>query len=77
MKMTATIYDDSDTAIEITGDFYPGKKGRRDEFGVALEPDDAPDMEILDAVDQYGTTRSLSKTEESAAMDALWESFAG
>lgn len=75
MKTTATIYDDSDTRIEIIGEFFPGMKGRRDEFGVPLEPDDEPDMEILDAVDQYGTTRNLSKDEESAAMEALWESL--
>ena len=59
MKTTATIYDDSNTTIEITGEFYPDEHG----------------MEILDAVDQYGTTRNLSKPEESAAIEALWESI--
>jgi len=68
-------YDDSDTAIEVTGEFYPGAKGARDRFGVPIEPDDEPDMEILNAVDQYGTTRDLSEADKSAAMEALWDSL--
>lgn len=70
-----TILDDADETIEVTGIYRPGLRGKRDRFGVPLEPDDEPEFEILDAVDQHGNTRNLSKTETLAAMQELWESF--
>jgi hypothetical protein len=75
MNVIATIYDDSDTAIEVTGEYYRGMRGQRDRYGAPLEPDDEPEMEILDAVDEHGTTRNLSAKQETDAMVALWESL--
>ena len=76
MVLKITIYDDSDTAIYVTGEYTPPCKGSRNEYGVPIDPDYAASMEILDAVEQDGTSRNLSKREESLAMDALWESVA-
>ena len=76
MTLKITIYDDSDTAIDVTGEYTPPCKGSRNEYGVPMEPDYEDSMEILDAVDQDGTSRNLLPCEESRAMDALWESVA-
>lgn len=70
-----TIIDDADEYVEVTGVYHPGIRGKRDRFGVPLEPDDEPEFEILNAVDQHGNTRNLSKTERLAALQELWESF--
>lgn len=70
-----TILDDADEAVEVTGIYRPEAKGKRDRFGVQLEPDDEAEFEIVDAVDGLGNSRNLSKTETLAAMNALWESF--
>ena len=72
----ATIWDDADEAIVATGRFTPACKGARDAFGVPQEPDDEADIEILDAVDQQGTTRNLSSGERAKAYDALWAAVA-
>ena len=74
MTLKITIYDDSDTSIDVTGEYTPPCKGSRNEYGALMEPDYDDFMEILDAVDQDGTSRNLSSSEKSRAMDYLWES---
>jgi hypothetical protein len=73
MILKVTIHDDSDTAIDVTGEWSAGSKGSRNEYGVPMEPDEDATVEILDAVDQYGTSRSLTAQEADRAKDALWE----
>jgi hypothetical protein len=74
-EIKVTIWDDADEAIEVVGVYHSEMRGKRDRFGVPLEPDDEAEFEILDAVDQHGTTRNLSKSESRAAIEALWENF--
>jgi hypothetical protein len=76
MNLKITIYDESDTAINVTGEYTPPRRGARDEYGAPMEPDEEDSMEILDAVDQDGTSRNLTPDESRRAMDALRESVA-
>lgn len=73
MILKVTIYDDSDTAIDVTGEWSAASKGSRNEYGVPMEPDDEETITILDAVDQYGTSRNLTAKESERAKDAIWE----
>lgn len=74
-EIKVTIWDDADEAIEVVGVYHPEMRGKRDRFGVPLEPDDEAEFEILDAVDQHGNSRNLSRAESRAAIEALWENF--
>ncbi|MGA0199921.1 MAG: hypothetical protein ACO3NK_12555 [Prochlorotrichaceae cyanobacterium] len=76
MDLKITIYDESDTAIDITGEYTPSYLGSRNEYGVPMEPDEDESVKILDAVDQYGTSRNLTADEKRRAMDALWDAVA-
>lgn len=73
MILNVTIYDDTDTEIDVTGEWSAASKGSRNEYGVPMEPDEDATVEILDAVDQYGTSRNLTAKESERAKDALWE----
>ena len=73
MDIKTTILDDTGTSvIEVMGRYRPGLKAPRDQYGRPEAPDDEPSMELLDAVDQSGTTVELSPSEHYAAMGALW-----
>ena len=75
--LKATIYDDADEAIALTGSYTPARRGARDAFGVPLEPDDEDTIEILEAVCAVnGTPRCLSANETTKAYEALWAAAA-
>ena len=76
MDLKITIYDESDTPIEVTGEYTPPCRGLRDKYGAPMEPDEEDSMKILDAVSQDGTSRNLTPDEIRRAMDALWEPVA-
>lgn len=76
MTHTITIYDDSDMAVDVTGEYTPPSKGARNKYGVPVEPDLDDSMKILDAIDEDGNSRNLSSAEQSRAMDALWNAVA-
>ena len=75
--LKATIYDNADEAIVITGAYTPARRGARDAFGVPLEPDDDGTIEITEAVcPANGTARCLSAKETAKAYEALWAAAA-
>ena len=74
--LQVTIWDDADEAVVVLGRCTPACRGARGTYGEPLEPDDDATMEILDAVDQQGTTRNLSLGERVSAYDALWAAVA-
>jgi len=65
---------DSDNEIEltITGEYYPGARGRKshpmDRF---CPPDDEPEIEILTAKDERGVEIEITDEELRRAEDAL------
>ena len=75
ITLKTTIIGDDDAVIEVSGTYYPGCAGSRDEYGAPLEPDDDEEVEILDAVDEFGNTRNLSSAEERAATEAIFEAI--
>lgn len=61
--------------IEVSFDFYPACKGARDRYGLQLEPDDDPDIDVLDVVD-FTTGESLlplQSTTYFAIENLCWE----
>ena len=72
MIIKATIYDE-DTSIVVTGELSPASRGKRDKYGVQMEPDEEASITILDAVDEHGTSRILEEKESDRAKEALWE----
>jgi len=72
MILTTTIYDDSDMPIDITGEYSPPCRGRRNHYGVQMEPDEDADIVVLDAVDSSGDSITLTKHQETQAIDLLW-----
>ena len=67
----ASIYNDDDGEITLSGLYYPPCHGAR-EFGQLIEPDTDADVEILSAT-FLGEDYELSAREESAAREALWD----
>ncbi len=73
MTLDVTIYDDSDSPVDVFAKFTPARKGSRDQYGVSMEPDDEAEIEILDAVAADGTSVNLNKDEIQRAREAVWE----
>lgn len=67
MNLTATIYDDDDQEIQVTGNYTPARRGFRDRYGAQMEPDEDSEMEIISA------SRELTANEIDRAKDALWQ----
>lgn len=65
---------DSDNEVEltITGEYYPGARGRKshpmDRF---CPPDDEPEIEVLTAKDERGVEIEITDAELRRAEDAL------
>jgi len=75
MKIYTTIFGDDEMKIDITAEYSPPTRGARDQYGAALEPDDPEEIEILDAVDELGNTRTLSSAEHQAAIEAAGDAL--
>ncbi len=75
MILTTIIYDDSDQPIDITGEYSPPCKGRRNHYGVPMEPDTEAEMTILDAVTADGDSVNLTKQEQARAIEQLWDAL--
>jgi|GEM_PF-4869806 len=75
--INASVFDDSDDLIEVTGEATLPSRGKRDEYGVQMEPDDPAEMELLNAVDSSGNTLNLNPAETQRAIEALWEAVEG
>lgn len=73
----ASVFDDSDDLIDVTGEATLPGRGKRDEYGVQMEPDDPASMELLDAVDSAGNTLNLNAAETQRAIEALWDAVEG
>jgi hypothetical protein len=70
-QLETTIYNEDDTAIHISAMLIPGMRGRR-EYSAPIEPDDDPEIEIVNVVDEDGWSVSLTDEQEAEAMDQLW-----
>ena len=70
----AATNSDNEVALTITGDRYPGAKGRKahsmDRF---TPPDDPAEVEILTVTDERGVEIELSDEERAKAEEALIE----
>jgi hypothetical protein len=68
IEATLTRYDeetDEETELEVEAeyDFYPGCRGAREQFGVPLEPDEPPMVEVH-SVRLAATGEEIELTEE-------------
>lgn len=74
MILTATIYDDNDEPITVTGELEPACRGARDCYGAQMEPDTDTEIDILEAVDARGNPVILTQDQEVRAMDEFYDS---
>ena len=73
MILTATIYDDNDEPIVVTGELEPACRGARDCYGAQMEPDTETEIDILEAVDARGNPVTLTQDQEVRAMDEFYD----
>lgn len=75
MQLQATIYGDDNSDITVTAKHIPFSRGVTDHNGIRIQPDTDERISVLDAIDQDGNTRILSRSElgraESAFLDLL------
>ena len=74
MILIATIYDDNDEPITVTGELEPACRGARDCYGAQMEPDTETEIDILEAVDARGNPVILTQEQECRAMDEFYDS---
>lgn len=72
MNITASIYNDNDDEILVTGDYNPPSRGKRDKWGAQMEPDEPDGIEDISATVD-GVDYELNEEEKSRAIFALWE----
>ena len=76
-RYSAETDSDNEVSLTITGDCYPGAKGRKahpmDRFA---PPDDPSEVEILTVTDERGVEIELSDEERAKAVEALIEAAA-
>ena len=75
IKIYTSIFGDDEMRIDIIAEYWPPTRGACDQYGAALEPDDPEEIEILDAVDELGNTRTLSSAEHQAAVEAAGDAL--
>jgi len=75
IKIYTSIFGDDEMRIDIIAEYWPPTRGACDQYGAALEPDDPEEIEILDAVDELGNTRTLSSAEHQAAIEAVGDAL--
>ena len=75
MRVTATIWDQSDAQIDVVGECCEGMRARRDCFGLQESPDDEPEMIIIEVTNDKGNEITLDEYNESRAIEALWENL--
>lgn len=75
MKITASIYNEvegREVEIKVTGEYTPPSRGKRDEYGVQMEPDEPGRLDdVFATVDGEGY--ELNDEEKSRAAFALWD----
>ena len=74
MILIATIYDDNDEPITVTGELEPACRVARDCYGAQMEPDTETEIDILEAVDARGNPVILTQEQEVRAMDEFYDS---
>jgi len=61
-------------SVEVLGCVHPGSWGGRDCYGLLTEPDEAPEIELLEVgKDPCGVPYVLTAAEEEEALEALAE----
>ena len=73
MILTATIYDEYDQPITVTGELEPACRGARDCYGAQMEPDPETEVRILGATDQFGDPVTLTQDQETRALDEFYD----
>lgn len=71
----SSTYADDDSEITLVGHYHPGLPGSRDRYGVPIEPDDDPEMEIVSATNEAGDEVELTESERERAIAKLWEAL--
>ncbi len=61
----------SEIPIKVEWKFWPGMRGKRDKYGLQLEPDDDAEFEILKVTDRFGAEIDLTDSEEVAIVNEL------
>jgi len=73
MQIETEMYiGDEDELVTVWGDFTPADCGRRDRYGVPLEPDYPPSLTYGGAEDADGRPIELSTEDEERAVRELW-----
>lgn len=72
--------EDGEVELELDCNYYPGCRGARDSCGgirgagPPLEPDDPPEIEILEAINvATGKKIDLTDDEEERVLEKLWQ----
>jgi|DEB0MinimDraft_10_1074344.scaffolds.fasta_scaffold01352_15 hypothetical protein len=76
MIVSTYIYSDDDTEILVDAEVSMGMKGGRDEFGRQMEPDDEPEVEILEMSSTCGSSfdeEGLQSKAKEAILDEITE----
>ena len=66
--MKTTIYDKDDNPIGVIGVYHKGSPGKK-EFGMAIEPDDPDEVEVIEVFDKDGNKIDLTKEQEEEAIE--------
>ena len=69
--------DDEMSLIEVEGEYTPAERGERDQYGAQVSPNIPAEIKFLNATDDIGNDQVLSKSDEEAAVEALWAEFDG
>jgi hypothetical protein len=74
MTVSATIIADDDTEIRVSGEYSPACLGRRDMFGVPIEPDYEGDLDVFGiGTNDLDEEVELDAEQLQRARAALWE----
>tara|TARA_R110000751_G_scaffold73542_11_gene148751 strand:+ start:255 stop:482 length:228 start_codon:yes stop_codon:yes gene_type:complete len=68
-ELETTIHTADDKPIHVSGIFYPGLPCQRFEYGAPMDPDDAPEVEVIGAVDDDGREVELTEAQEEEAIE--------
>ena len=74
MEFTTENADGDEITLDVEYSYYAGCRGAREAgTGLALEPDDAPEIEILSVTDDQGEDYELSDDDVDAVQEKAFE----